>query len=156
VTILQQRAAACLHSKAAFHCSFATVAERRDISFGAKLLHALLVSQHRLKARWTQAELAERIGAPSRQAIWRLTRELEAAGLLVVRRIGLQQPNEYTVLGVEQDDLDGSRRLGPDIRKSGPRDASRARTFLEKRKGPQEDYTAHVFYGSTAVRFPGG
>ncbi len=145
----------CLHSKEPFHCSFAVVTERRDLSYGAKLLHAVLVSQHRTRARWTQAQLAAMIGAPSRQAVWRFTRELESLGLVVVRRVGLQQPNEYTVLGVEQEDLDGKRRPAAGHQEVRPQQRL-ARAYLPTLKKEAEEQIFHPFYGLSNVHYPGG
>lgn len=82
------------------------VAERLDLSDGAKLLHATLVSARRMGQGWTQAEIGERIGA-SRQKVWRLLVELVGAGLLEIRRVGLGRPNEYLLLGLPDEDLDG-------------------------------------------------
>lgn len=96
----------CRHNREPFDCLFARVAERRDLSDGAKLLHAALVSRLRTGLAWTQVELGERIGA-SRQKVWRLLGELVAAGLLAIKRVGLGRPNEYELLGIDAEDLAG-------------------------------------------------
>jgi hypothetical protein len=88
----------CRHSRAAFHCTFGSIAERRDLSDAAKLLHAALVSMIRRRLDWTQAEIADELGWRCRQKVWRASCELVAAGLLKVRRLGLGRPNEYILL----------------------------------------------------------
>jgi hypothetical protein len=47
-----------------------------------------------------------------------LTAELVAAGLLLVIRVGLGRPNQYVLLGIAQEDLDGN---APKSSRSGSR-----------------------------------
>lgn len=115
----------CRHSRSAFHCSFTSIAARRDLSDAAKLLHAALVSMIRRRLDWTQAELARELGWQSRQKVWRAACELVAAGLLKVRRLGLGRPNEYLL--VPTDDI-------------GPEDiTARAPRVPSARPGHQDD-----------------
>lgn len=98
----------CRHSKAAFHALFVPIAKRTDLSDAAKLLYEGLISMVRQGYRWTQAEIAEQLGWRKRQKVWRAAAELIAAGLLRVKRLGLQRPNEYTLVeteGVTQEDI---------------------------------------------------
>jgi hypothetical protein len=126
--------AECRHSKAAFHALFVPIAKRGDLSDAAKLLHQTLVSMVRQGLRWTQAELAEALGWKKRQKVWRAATELVAAGLLRVKRIGLQRPNEYVLVEtdeISQDDIK-ARALRSAGSQSGhqedrPRNVSRAR-----------------------------
>lgn len=121
----------CHHSKEAFDCLFACVARRRDISPTAKLVHATLVSQHRLSKSWTQTEIGERLGL-SRHQVWRAIDELVAAGAVQVIRYGLGRPNGYILLGIAQEDLDGKApRKG-----SRPAGHQYAGQFYSKRRPP--------------------
>lgn len=101
----------CRHSRQPFDASFAVIAERDDLGPGPKLLYAKLVTLHRTGASWTQDRLAASLGT-CRQNVWRWTRELVAAGLLLVVRLGQGRPNAYTLLGVPRDDLDGAAPKG--------------------------------------------
>lgn len=100
--VQSQNPADCRHSRAGFHCSFQSVASRRDLSSDAKLAHAALVSMVRRGLTWTQAEIAAELGWESRQRVWRATSELVAAKLLAVRRVGLGRPNEYILLPTDE------------------------------------------------------
>ncbi len=98
----------CRHSRAAFHALFLPIARRTDLSDAAKLLHEAVVSMVRQGLSWTQDELAAQIGWRKRQTVWRAARELVAAGLLRVKRIGLGRPNEYHLVEtpeVTQEDI---------------------------------------------------
>jgi hypothetical protein len=96
----------CRHSRQAFDALFAVIGERRDLSPGAKLLYGKHVTMHRLGESWTQQQIADSLGT-CRQNVWRWQCELVAADLLIVVRLGQGRPNQYTLLGVPQEDLDG-------------------------------------------------
>lgn len=115
----------CHHSREPFDTLFRCVAERRDISPTAKLVHGRLVSQHRLGAAWTQTEIGEALGL-SRHQVWRAIAELIAAGLLLSIRYGLGRPNGYVLLGLDAADLDGSASRRP-AGQQGAGPANRAR-----------------------------
>lgn len=148
-----RRGPECHHSREPFDCLFSAVASRDDLSDGAKLLHATLVSRHRTGLRWTQVEIGERIGA-SRQKVWRLLRELVGAGLLLVRRLGLGRPNEYELLGFSEDDLAGSARRPEaghqDVRRP---DASAARTYYPKKNVQESRYKPPSAGGFLETRY---
>lgn len=134
----------CRHSKAGFHCTFTSVAARRDLSDAAKLLHAALVSMIRRRLDWTQAEIAAELGWGCRQKVWRATGELVAAGLLVVRRLGLGRPNEYILLPTaEISPEDIAARAKPDRggragHQEGRRPNTPARAFLSDKEKTKE------------------
>jgi hypothetical protein len=108
------------------------IAKRGDLSDAAKLLHEALVSMVRQGLRWTQAELAEALGWKKRQKVWRAATELVAAGLLRVKRLGLQRPNEYTLIETDEITQDDIKARAPRVPRSGhqedrSRNVSRAR-----------------------------
>jgi biotin operon repressor len=121
----------CLHSREPFDTVFRCVAERRDISPTAKLVHGRLVSQHRLGAAWTQAEIGEALGL-SRHQVWAAIQELIAAGLVVTIRYGLGRPNGYVLLGIDADSLEGRADRQ---QAAGQGSGSRARTYVRKEMG---------------------
>jgi hypothetical protein len=131
----------CRHSREPFDTAFRVVMERTDLSANAKLVHARLVSQHRMGASWTQIEIGEGAGL-SRHQVWRATAELVAAGLLTVIRHGQGRPSSYVLLGIEDADLDGraSRRPAPGIRVPADRAHSRAGTYSPKRTTEEPGY----------------
>jgi hypothetical protein len=94
------------HTVEAFNAAFASIEARRDLNSGSKRLHALLVSAHRRRASWTHAEMARQLGAGMRSIV-RWSNQLVDAGLLSVKRPGLGKPNEYTLLGIDRDNLSG-------------------------------------------------
>lgn len=144
----------CHHSPEPFDTGFRRINERRDISPTAKLVHARLVSQHRLGAAWTQAEIGESLGL-SRHQVWRAICELVAAGLVLVIRYGLGRPNGYVLLGIDQESLDGKRGRAsgsrPDAQKGAGRPGTDARHPIrkeEKRKNQTIPGTSTMFSGA--------
>lgn len=146
----------CRHSRAAFHCSFGSVAARRDLSSDAKLAHAVLVSMIRRGLTWTQAEIADELGWNCRQRVWRAVSELVAVKLVVVRRVGLGRPNEYILLPT--DDIspeDIAARAKPDrVRRSGHQEGRRPNTPAravnsEKKKEEEPGYIPEGDYVET-------
>jgi hypothetical protein len=141
----------CRHSREPFDCSFHVVTSRRDLSDGAKLLHAKLVSMHRLSAAWTQTTLGAAFGW-SRQKVWRCTGELVAAGLVVVIRRGQGRPNSYVLLGIDAADLDGTQPRSRAGHQDGrPPGAPSGHTFKVKEQQPKNRNT-----GSRYGDFPFG
>lgn len=136
----------CRHSKQAFDALFAIIGERRDIGTGAKLLYGKLVTMHRVGAAWTQTELGEMLGT-CRQNVWRWTNELVAAGLLLVVRLGQGRPNQYTLLGVPQEDLDGN---APRFRRTGSGHQDGRRPGQDRR----DSYKARKNNGKKPVSTP--
>lgn len=92
-------------SAAPFDALFWSVACRRDISAEAKLIHAKLVTLHRLRQSWTQDQIADALGLGSRQQVWRGLQDLIAADLVDVFRWGQGRPNSYVPKGIDADDL---------------------------------------------------
>jgi biotin operon repressor len=137
----------CLHSREPFDTLFRCVAERRDISPAAKLVHGRLVSQHRLGAAWTQAEIGTALGL-SRHQVWAAIQELIAAGLVVTIRYGLGRPNGYVLLGIDTASLEGrsSRQ-----QEAGQGSGSRARTSVRKEQRKNEVFRTPVDYTVTRL-----
>ena len=140
----------CRHAKTPFDALFSTVGERRDLSPGAKLLYGKLVTMHRIGAAWTQTQIGDMLGT-CRQNVWRWTNELVAADLLLVTRLGQGRANAYVLLGVPQEDLDGS---APRFKASGSGhqdgrrpDAPRTAPFNEKKTAKNDRYPAQDFDG---------
>ena len=142
---------ACRHSREPFDCMFHAVASRRDLSPTAKLVHARLVSLHRLQHDETQTAIGEALGL-SRHQVWAAIQELVSAGLVVTIRYGLGLPNAYTLVGMAAEDLAGraSRQQA-----AGTVRPSRARTSVSKElsvrneiAGPREPgYYSQTRYG---------
>lgn len=145
-----QRVQDCRHAKTPFDALFSMIGERPDIGPGAKLLYGKLVTMHRTGNVWTQEQLGAALGT-CRQNIWRWTRELVAADLLLVTRLGQGRPNAYVLLGVPQEDLDGNaprfKAPGSGHQDGRRPDAPRATLIKERRttKKPgdygSKDYT---------------
>lgn len=114
-TARQAPSAACRHTNERFDTAFHVVGHRSDLTSDAKLLHAHLVSLRRTGKDQTQQEMAAAIGL-TRHRVWSGLQELVAADLLQVIRIGLGQPNQYVLLGIADEDLDGSRRPETGVR----------------------------------------
>lgn len=129
------RGADCAHSREPFDAAFRCINERRDISPAAKLVHAHLVTLHRMGRGETQTEIGDALGM-SRHQVWRATGELVASGLVVVTRRGQGRPNGYELIGVPADDLDGraSRRPDPGIKTPAWPAPPRARQWEQKKK----------------------
>jgi biotin operon repressor len=141
VAILQQRAAACLHSsKEPFDQLYACIRERRDVGAVAKLVYGRLTSQRNLARKgkpspWTQEQIGESIGA-SRHQVWRALEELKAAGLVQIIRYGLGQPNGYVLLGLPDEGRASGR---PDGRRpvAGRAGTAGGFSFKEPRTEPK-------------------
>jgi hypothetical protein len=132
----------CRHSREAFDCAFRCINERRDIGPAAKLVHAHLVTLHRLGHDATQTVIGEALGL-SRHQVWRAIGELVTAGLVQTIRYGLGRPNGYVLLGLAEDDLNGRASGSRPAEKASagqPRTPARAyRSPKEKRK--EDRYT---------------
>lgn len=126
----------CRHSKRTFAQMFEFVYQRRDLTADAKLIHAYLVTLHRIGKDLTQREIADALGT-TRHKVWSGLQELIDAGLVQPIRYGLGRPNGYVLLGLDDDDLDGTCSFRPDGSKPSGRggNLTRARTFPQKRKG---------------------
>jgi len=133
----------CHHTNEPFDTAFRSVVSRRDISPAAKLVHAKLVSMHRLGLAWTQSEIGELVGM-SRHQVWRAIAELVAAELILVTRLGLGNPNSYVLLGISDEDLAGraSRSRPAGERSPANRATPRARTFQPQRATERRGYNA--------------
>ena len=116
----------CHHSKAEFDCLFRQVASRTDITPVAKLVHGALVSLHRTHKSRTQIDIGKMVGL-TRHQVWNGLQELVTKGLVLILRVGLGQPNEYVLLGIDESDLRPVRK-----QQSGQSGASRARTSHPK------------------------
>jgi biotin operon repressor len=136
----------CRHSREPFDCSFHVVTSRRDLSDGAKLLHAKLVSMHRLGAAWTQTTIGAAFGW-SRQKVWRCTGELVAAGLVVVTRHGQGRPNSYTLLGIDAADLDCVPSRSRAGHQDGRQPAAPGRVSFNRLKEEAKNRTTGSGYG---------
>ncbi len=137
----------CRHSKSAFDALFAVIGERKDLSPGAKLVYGKHVTMHRLGESWTQQQIADALGT-CRQNVWRWQRELVAANLLIVVRLGQGRPNQYTLLGVPQEDLDGKaprfKRTGSGHQDGRAPVADRRDSYRKKEKGEKNNHgTGH-------------
>jgi hypothetical protein len=119
----------CHHSKAEFDTLFRQIAQRRDLSPVAKLVHGALVSLHRIGKSRTQVKIGEMVGL-TRHQVWTGLHELAASGDILIVRIGLGQPNDYILLSIDADDLRPVRKQPP-----GQSGHSRARTSLPEEKG---------------------
>lgn len=130
----------CRHTNEPFDVSFRSINSRTDLSSDAKLVHARLVSMHRLGRSWTQAEIGCDLGL-SRHQVWRALEQLKAADLVQVIRIGLGQPNAYVLLGIPDEDLSGraSRRRPAGQGMPASRASSRAGTYVPKKKTGKMD-----------------
>lgn len=128
----------CRHAREPFDALFAVIGSRKDLSPGAKLLYGKLVTMHRVGAAWTQTEIGDSLGT-CRQNVWRWTRELVAADLLLVTRLGQGRANAYVLLGVAQEDLDGSasrfKPTGSGHQNVRPPAAPSGASFSRKKKG---------------------
>jgi biotin operon repressor len=145
----------CRHSKEPFDTAFACITSRRDLSDGAKLLHAKLVSMHRLGTAWTQTTIGAAFGW-SRQKVWRCTGELVAAGLVVVIRHGQGRPNSYVLLGIDAADLNGTQpRSRAGHQDDRPPGLPSEHTFKVKEQQPKNRNTGSGYgdfpYGSRAA-----
>lgn len=127
----------CRHSREAFDCAFRSINQRRDISPTAKLVHAHLVTLHRIGRDATQTEIGEALGL-SRHQVWRAIGELVAVELVRTIRYGLGRPNGYVLLGVSEDDLDG-RASGsrPHRQQQAGQSRSPARAFHSSKKNEE-------------------
>jgi hypothetical protein len=77
----------CHHSKAEFDTLFRQIAQRRDLSPVAKLVHGALVSLHRIGKSRTQVKIGEMVGL-TRHQVWTGLHELAASGdILIVRAL---------------------------------------------------------------------
>lgn len=143
------RTSQCRHSREPFDALFRVVAERPDLSDGAKLLHATLVSARRMGQAWTQAQIGERIGA-SRQKVWRLLSELVEVGLLEIRRVGLGRPNEYLLVGIPDEDLDGraSGRPTAGHQEDRPRNTKPDAYYYPKEQGKKSGFSTTERYAA--------
>lgn len=156
----EHSSADCHASREPFDAAFRCINERRDIGSDAKLVHARLVTNHRLGRDETQTEIGQALGL-SRHQVWRAIGDLVAAGLIQVIRYGLGRPNGYVILGVDRETLDGtsgrasaSRPVrAPQAGQSG----TPARGFLSSKKNgkndqstvPEKDYLQTRDHGST-------
>jgi biotin operon repressor len=136
----------CRHSREPFDCSFHLVTSRRDLSDGAKLLHAKLVSMHRLGAAWTQTTIGAAFGW-SRQKVWRCTGELVAAGLVVVTRHGQGRPNSYVLLTIDAAALDGTQPRSRAGHQDGRPPAPPGRVSFNRLKEGPKNRTTGSGYG---------
>jgi hypothetical protein len=126
----------CRHSREPFDTAFRFINQRHDISAAAKLVHAHLVTLHRTGRDATQTEIGEAVGM-SRHQVWRAITELVAAELVQTIRVGLGNPNQYVLLGIEADDLDGrasGRRPAGTAFAGQPRPRARVPSYPEERR----------------------
>lgn len=89
-----------------YNISFAIIEARKDLRGNPKRLYALLVSLRRRKKPLSQVEMAKRLGASSRSVV-RWCQELADVGLLQIHRLGQGRPNTYTLLGIDEANLNG-------------------------------------------------
>ena len=146
------RPAAALQAPEPYHKLIRRVAERRDLSPGAKLLYGALVSQQQMGRRWTQTEIGATIGA-SRHQVWRWTSELIRAGLLLVKRVGLTMPNLYTLVGWIGRASGGPAQAQQGAGRPG---AGPETPFSKKKERPGKQLPGHPVYGFAGLHLPGG
>jgi hypothetical protein len=125
----------CRHSREPFHCLFRIVATSKASPI-AKLIHQALVSMKRRKKRWTQTEIGEEVGL-SRYQVWLGLRELKGTGWVKSIRIGLGQPNEYELLVIDADDVDGTASKDEGFRPARHQEAGRSGTASRRTPTPK-------------------
>ena len=99
-----------------FHTLHHGIARRVDLGYAAKVAYAVMCSFYRLDRRYPGHDtMAIEIGVATRggtgrTTVSRIMKDLEAAGLLLVRQRGMNEPNEYELLPWD-DDQDGRTNL---------------------------------------------
>ena len=137
-----QNPADCRHSREAFDVAFAVVTERTGLTIADRVVHAAMVSLHRLGrlGEVTQEQIAE-WARVSRRTVIRACQAMVEAGLLLVKRRGQGLPNAYQLVGIDQDALDGrsDKRASPRVpERANParaRHSSEKRTYDGRRSG---------------------
>jgi hypothetical protein len=98
----------CHHSSEAFDTAFAVVRYHDGLTLAARAVHAACVSLHRLGrlGEVSQQDIADWAHV-SLHSVVRAIKQLVDAGFMLVRRRGQGQVNEYTLIGIDQQALDG-------------------------------------------------
>jgi hypothetical protein len=131
----------CRHSHEAFDVGFAAVKDKPGLTIADRVVHAAMVSLHRLGrlGTVTQEQIAE-WARVSRRTVVRSCQALMAAGLLLSRRRGQGRPNAYQLVGIDQDALDGrsDKRTQPKASEGRTGDGV---SFNKKNNGRKSGYT---------------
>jgi hypothetical protein len=139
----------CRHSNEPFDVAFAAVKDKPGLTIADRVVHAAMVSLHRLGrlGTVTQEQIAE-WARVSRRTVVRSCQAMVTAGLLLVRRRGQGRPNDYQLVGIDQDALDGRSDKKPRQEASGRPNPARAGTY-----GPVKEPTGGKNRSTGTKRF---
>lgn len=122
----------CRHSDEPFDTAFAVVKDMPGLTIADRVVHAAMVSLHRLGrlGQVTQEQIAE-WARVSRRTVVRAVEKLVAAGLLTSKRHGQGNPNTYELIGIDQKALDGRSDKRTQQRATGRPNPARAGTYSQ-------------------------
>lgn len=129
----------CRHSDEPFDTAFAVVKDTPGLTIADRIVHAAMVSLHRLGrlGQVTQEQIAE-WARVSRRTVVRAVEKLVAAGLLKSKRHGQGNPNTYELVGIDQKALDGRSDKRAQQRVTGRPNPARAGTYSQERRNNRQ------------------